>query len=80
MIADLNAYHAFIATLKQPSLMPYFEALKMLGNVFIIEEPKELAHLVRDSSVFRGMLTPDDVYEFLQVRSWLQAMRKGDAG
>lgn len=47
--------------------MPYFEALKMLGNVFIIEDPKELAQLVRDSSVFRGTLTPDDVYEFLQV-------------
>lgn len=67
VIADLNAYHAFIASLKQSTLMPYFEALKMLGNVFIIEDPKELAQLVRDSSVFRGTLTPDDVYEFLQV-------------
>lgn len=67
VIADLNAYHAFVATLKQASLMPYFDALKMLGNVFIIENPKELAQLVRDSSLFLGTLTPDDVYEFLQV-------------
>lgn len=67
VIADLNAYHAFVHSLKQPPLVPYFEALKMLGNVYIIEDPKELAQLVRDASIFRGTLTPDDVYEFLQV-------------
>lgn len=74
VIADLNAYHAFIMTLKQPSLLPYFEALKMLGNVYIIENPRELAQLVRDASIFRGTLTPDDVYEFLQARCDFKAI------
>lgn len=39
----------------------------MLGNVYVIEDPKELASLVRDTTVFRGTLTPEDLYEFLQV-------------
>jgi recyclin-1 len=63
----LNAYYAFIASLKQSTLLPYFEALKMLGNLYVIEDPKELASLVRDTTVFRGTLTPEDLYEFLQV-------------
>ncbi|CAO1628766.1 unnamed protein product [Parajaminaea phylloscopi] len=74
VIADLNAYHGFVAGLKQPSLMVYFDALKMLGNVFIIENPRELAQLVRDASLFRGTLTPDDVYEFLQARCDFKAI------
>ncbi|CAO1619058.1 unnamed protein product [Sympodiomycopsis kandeliae] len=76
VIADLNAYHAFVSSLKQPPLVPYFEALKMLGNVYIIEDPRELAQLVRDASIFRGTLTPDDVYEFLQARCDFKAIEK----
>lgn len=76
VIADLNAYHGFITSLKQPSLTVYFDALKMLGNVYIIENPRELAQLVRDASLFRGTLTPDDVYEFLQARCDFKAIEK----
>lgn len=76
VIADLNAYHGFVSTLKQPSLMVYFDGLKMLGNVFIIDNPRELAQLVRDASLFRGTLTPDDVYEFLQARCDFKAIER----
>lgn len=70
IIDDLNAYHHFVATqLRQPTLLPYFEALQALGSLYIVEEPRELAHLVRDAgSLTRGTLGPDDVYEFLQAR------------
>lgn len=67
VIADLNHYHAFIATLRQPSITPYFDALKMLGNVYIIDSPKELAQIARDANMFGGTLSPEDLYEFLQV-------------
>lgn len=39
----------------------------MLGNVYIIDSPKELAQVVRDASMFGGTLSPEDLYEFLQV-------------
>lgn len=42
----------------------------MLGNLYVIEDPKELASLVRDTTVFRGTLTPEDLYEFLQVSEY----------
>lgn len=67
VIADLNHYHAFISTLRQSSITPYFDALKMLGNVYIIDSPKELAQIARDANMFGGTLSPEDLYEFLQV-------------
>lgn len=67
VIADLNAYHAFISSLRQANITLYFDALKMLGNLYIIDNPKELAAIVRDANMFNGTLSPEDLYEFLQV-------------
>lgn len=75
MIADLNAYHAFVASLRQPAVTAYFDALKMLGNVFIIENAKDLGQIVRDANMYGGTLSPDEVYEFLQVRACVRLMR-----
>ncbi|KAG6380058.1 exocyst complex component Sec10-domain-containing protein [Boletus reticuloceps] len=61
VIADLNAYHAFIASLKVPNVTTDFDHLKMLGHVFVVDDAKDLAQIVRDCNA--------DVYEFIQRRS-----------
>ncbi|KAH7884202.1 exocyst complex component Sec10-domain-containing protein [Phlebopus sp. FC_14] len=69
VIADINEYHAFITSLKVPSITSDFENLKMLGNVFIIADAKDLAQVVRDVTRYGGAYRPEDVYEFIQRRS-----------
>ena len=40
----------------------------MIGNLYIVDEPKELAKLVQDASLSRGTLRPEEMYEFLRSR------------
>ncbi|KAF8549297.1 hypothetical protein OG21DRAFT_1500508 [Imleria badia] len=69
VIADLNAYHAFITSLKVPNITADFDHLKMLGHVFVVEDAKDLAQIVRDVTRYGGSYRPEDVYEFIQRRS-----------
>ncbi|KAG8999124.1 F-box protein: endocytic membrane traffic, recycling ReCYcling 1 [Tulasnella sp. JGI-2019a] len=69
VIADLNSYHAFIASLKVPQVTSDFASLKMLGSVYIVEDAKDLAQIVRDVTRYGGTFRPEDVYEFIQRRS-----------
>ncbi|KAK0548487.1 F-box protein: endocytic membrane traffic, recycling ReCYcling 1 [Tilletia horrida] len=77
VIADLNTYHAFVAAfLRQSQVTTYFDALKMLGNIYIIDHPRELAQIVRDANMFGGMLSPEELYEFLQARADFKSIEK----
>ncbi|GJJ14596.1 hypothetical protein Clacol_008862 [Clathrus columnatus] len=69
VIADLNAYHTFVTTLKIPQLSTDFSNLKMLGHVFIVSDAKDLAQIVRDVARYGGSFRPEDIYEFIQRRS-----------
>ncbi|ORX40515.1 exocyst complex component Sec10-domain-containing protein [Kockovaella imperatae] len=69
IIADLNAYHAFITSLKQPRITEDFANLKMLGHVYIVSDGKDLAQIVRDVTRYGGTFRPEDIYEFIQRRS-----------
>ncbi|KAI0342549.1 hypothetical protein BDW22DRAFT_1407606 [Trametopsis cervina] len=69
IIADLNAYHSFISSLKVPSIIAEFAYLKMLGHVYVVEDAKDLAQIVRDVTRYGGAYRPEDVYEFIQRRS-----------
>ncbi|TFK62641.1 hypothetical protein BDN72DRAFT_889964 [Pluteus cervinus] len=69
VIADLNTYHAFISSLKVPSITSDFSHLKMLGHVFVVEDAKDLAQIVRDVTRYGGAYRPEDIYEFIQRRS-----------
>ncbi|KAJ3874198.1 exocyst complex component Sec10-like protein [Lentinula edodes] len=69
VIADLNAYHAFITSLKVPSITADFAHLKMLGHVYVVEDAKDLAQIVRDVTRYGGAYRPEDIYEFIQRRS-----------
>ncbi|KAG2360688.1 exocyst complex component Sec10-like protein [Suillus spraguei] len=66
VIADLNAYYSFIASLKA-GLSPLI--LIMLGHVFVVEDAKDLAQIVRDVTRYGGAYRPEDIYEFIQRRA-----------
>ncbi|KAK2460734.1 hypothetical protein APHAL10511_007204 [Amanita phalloides] len=69
VIADLNTYYAFISSLKVPSITADFSHLKMLGHVYVVEDAKDLAQIVRDVQRYGGAYRPEDIYEFIQRRS-----------
>lgn len=78
LISDLNYYHAFILTLKQSSIVPYFAALKELGNMYIISgrDGKAVGQVISDIARFGGVLRPEDVYEFAERRADWQKVKK----
>ncbi|KAM5539791.1 hypothetical protein V8D89_006604 [Ganoderma adspersum] len=69
VIADLNAYHTFITSLRVASVASEFAYLKMLGHVYVVEDAKDLAQIVRDVTRYGGAYRPEDIYEFIQRRS-----------
>ncbi|EJU01596.1 hypothetical protein DACRYDRAFT_89279 [Dacryopinax primogenitus] len=69
VIADLNAYYSFIASLRVQQITQDFSNLKMLGHVFIVSDAKDLAQIVRDVTRYGGSFRPEDVYEFIQRRA-----------
>ncbi|KZT01591.1 uncharacterized protein LAESUDRAFT_763596 [Laetiporus sulphureus 93-53] len=69
VIADLNAYYSFITSLKVPTIASEFSYLKMLGHVYIVDDAKDLAQIVRDVTRYGGAYRPEDVYEFIQRRA-----------
>lgn len=69
MISDLNAYYAFITSLRQPRLAEAFSNLKVLGQVYIVADAKDLAQIIRDVTRYGGSYRPEDLYEFIQRRA-----------
>ncbi|KIM77632.1 hypothetical protein PILCRDRAFT_615587 [Piloderma croceum F 1598] len=69
VIADLNTYYVFIASLKVPQITSDFSHLKMLGHVYVVEDARDLAQIVRDVTRYGGAYRPEDIYEFIQRRS-----------
>ena len=59
VIADLNTYHAFIGSLKVPAITSEFSHLKMLGHVYVVEDAKDLAQIVRDVTRYGGAYRPE---------------------
>ncbi|KAI5480581.1 f-box protein pof6 [Pseudohyphozyma bogoriensis] len=81
LISDLNAYHAFVSSLRQPQVTAYFTSLKMVGEIFIVDSPKDLSHLVRDVSRYDGTLSTEDLYEIVQRRAdWTTIQREVERG
>ncbi|KAI5122031.1 hypothetical protein M0805_008021 [Coniferiporia weirii] len=69
VIADLNTYYVFISSLKVQSITSDFSNLKMLGHVYVVEDAKDLAQIVRDVTRYGGAYRPEDIYEFIQRRA-----------
>lgn len=64
VISDMNAYHSFVLSLRQSAILPYFTALKMVCNLYIVSNPKDLAGLVKDSARYEGTLRSEECVIF----------------
>ena len=74
LIADVNAYYAYISTLRNADLLLYFRALRELSHVYIIEgsDAKGIAEVVADVERWKGVFRPEEVLEFAERRAdWL---------
>lgn len=74
LISDLNYYYSYIASLKQKELLPYFAALKEVGQLMLIDghDAKALGQALSDLNRFRGVMKSEELLEFVQQRAdWL---------
>ncbi|KAL3230597.1 Recyclin-1 [Nakaseomyces bracarensis] len=79
LICDLNYYYDFFSKkLKQKSLLPLYQGLKNIGQLYIIsgKDSKELGKMISDLGKFQGLFTQEEIYEFVQRRSdWIRVKR-----
>lgn len=70
LIADINAYYAFIVTLRQKNLLPYYQALKQVSQLFLIDTKyaKQIGLAINDSGRYNGLMTTEDLVELVKRR------------
>jgi recyclin-1 len=74
-ISDMNAYNAYIVSLRNKSLMQYFAALRELSQIYLIDpkEAKEIAVIIADTDRYKGIFRAEEVYEYAERRAdWYQ--------
>ena len=74
LIADVNAYSAFILDLRQKPLVPYAGALRELAGIYLVDvtgpaRAKELAAISADTERYKGVLGVEEVLEFAERRA-----------
>ncbi|KAL5628649.1 hypothetical protein BROUX41_002040 [Berkeleyomyces rouxiae] len=71
LIADMNAYWAYIRSLKNTDLQVYFGALRELSQIYLIDgrHAKEMAAVIADNDRFGGIFRAEEVYEYAQRRA-----------
>jgi recyclin-1 len=75
----MNAYNAYIATLRNKSLTQYFSALRELSQIYLIgpDHAKEIATIIADSDRYHGIFRAEEVYEFAERRAdWFSIKRE----
>ncbi|KAG0672481.1 F-box protein: endocytic membrane traffic, recycling ReCYcling 1 [Maudiozyma exigua] len=79
LICDMNLYFEFFnEKLRQKSIIPYFQALKNVSNIYLIDgrDSKELGKLIGDLNKFQGIFSQEEIYEFVQRRQdWLSVKK-----
>ncbi|KAL6947298.1 hypothetical protein ACO0QE_002181 [Hanseniaspora vineae] len=81
LICDINYYYTFVSEeLKLKKVLPLFESLKCISQLFLIDgNGKELGKMICDSSRYNGIFTQEEVYEFVTRRSdWHKVKRQVD--
>ncbi|ORY00004.1 exocyst complex component Sec10-like protein [Clohesyomyces aquaticus] len=79
LISDMNAYNAYIASLRNKSLTQYFSALRELSQIYLIapDHAKDIATIIADSDRYHGIFRAEEVYEFAERRAdWFQVKRE----
>ncbi|KAF2015988.1 hypothetical protein BU24DRAFT_391324 [Aaosphaeria arxii CBS 175.79] len=75
LISDMNAYNAYIQSLRNKSLSQYFAALRELSQIYLIDpnHAKEIATIIADSDRYHGIFRAEEVYEYAERRAdWYQ--------
>ncbi|KAH8731480.1 secretion pathway protein Sls2/Rcy1 [Phaeosphaeriaceae sp. PMI808] len=75
LISDMNAYYAYIVSLRNKSLVLYFTALRELSQIYLIDpkEAKEIATIIADTDRYKGIFRAEEVYEYAERRAdWYQ--------
>lgn len=75
LISDMNAYNAYIVSLRNKPLMQYFAALRELSQIYLIasKEAKEIATIIADTDRYHGIFRAEEVYEYAERRAdWYQ--------
>ncbi|KAI9310132.1 exocyst complex component Sec10-like protein [Dichotomocladium elegans] len=75
-MSDMNAYHNFIASLRQSSVTPYFSALQSLANIYIISSAPDIKNVIHDLERYHGLLKTEDLLEFAACRSDWPTVKK----
>ncbi|PWW75161.1 hypothetical protein C7212DRAFT_358465 [Tuber magnatum] len=76
---DLNHYHAYITTLKIKPLVPYFNALRELSQIYLIDpsHAKQMATVIADPNRFGGIFRVEEVYEYATRREdWYRVKKE----
>lgn len=70
LISDMNYYYEFILTLRQRQLYPYYEALKQVSQLFLIDsaDGRQIGVAISDMSRFKCVLSSDELVEFVRRR------------
>lgn len=71
LICDMNQYFDFFnEKLRQKSIIPYFQALKNVSNLYLIDgkDSKDLGKLIGDLNKFQGIFSQEEIYELVQRR------------
>jgi recyclin-1 len=64
--------------MKQKTLMEYFNVLRELTQIYLVspDHAKEIGVILADSDRYRGILTPEEVFEFAERRAdWFLVRR-----
>ncbi|KAJ6259899.1 Recyclin-1 [Drechslerella dactyloides] len=75
LISDVNHYTQFIVKLRNSGLTQYYNALRELAQIYLIDpqHAKQMAAVIADGTRFKGIFTVEEVYEFVTRRSdWYQ--------
>ena len=83
LIADMNAYYAYIQTLKNADLLMYFGALRELGQIYLIDEQDaaDIAGVIADGDRWRGVFRAEEILEFAERRAdWFTVKARVERG
>lgn len=75
----MNAYYAYIVTLKNKSLNEYFAALRELSQMYLVspQHAKEIGVLISDTKRYHGIFSAEEGYEFAERRAdWFMVRGK----
>ncbi|KAI4102300.1 MAG: hypothetical protein L6R37_004492 [Teloschistes peruensis] len=70
LISDMNHYHSFITSMRIKPLTPYFNALRELSQIYLIDpsHAKQMATVIADVNRFQGIFRVEEVYEYATRR------------